>query len=105
MLLKLARESANRVSVQTLHLPIGCTAVVGTMQSRLGLIKDWEERAAAANYKVTLLARNNDVSVSQLERFFNQNHRRPITRKSSGFHFCFRRDLAVHLKTRFRVLT
>ena len=40
--------------------------------------------------------------LDQKIKFF---HRRPITRKSSGFHFCFRRDLAVHLKTRFRVLT
>jgi len=28
----------------------------------------------------------------------------PIRRKSRGFHFCFRRDLAVHLETWFRIL-
>ena len=41
------------------------------MRSRLNGIQDWEIRAAAARYKVRLLAKLNQVSVSQLERFFS----------------------------------
>jgi AraC-like DNA-binding protein len=40
------------------------------MRSRLNSIRDWEGRAAIANYKVGLLAKLTGVSISRLERFF-----------------------------------
>jgi transcriptional regulator GlxA family with amidase domain len=39
-------------------------------KSRLCGVTDWAKRAHAANYKVSVLAKNCEVSVSSLERFF-----------------------------------
>jgi len=43
--------------------------------SRLDRIKDWEELAAAANFKVSRLAKLCCCSVRQLERYFAQTQR------------------------------
>lgn len=42
------------------------------MKSRLCRIKNWPEKAREANYRVDTLAKNCRCSVSQLERFFEQ---------------------------------
>ena len=47
------------------------------MSSRLKRIRDWEERAQAANYCVAVLARKCGVSVRQMERFFLVVHQQP----------------------------
>ena len=54
-------------------------------RSRLCAVTDWARRAREANYKVSRLAENCQVSVSQLERFFKSKvHKSP---------YCWMRDL------------
>ena len=45
----------------------------GVLKGRLAAVRDWESRAAAANFNARQLASSSEVSLRHLERFFQMH--------------------------------